>query len=81
MGFQPYAEYSASADAVYIYLSSGKSARTRHLDDLRMIDYDSLGSVIGVELLGVSAGIDLNGVPEGGTIERLLKELQLRSPT
>jgi uncharacterized protein YuzE len=80
MSFQPYAEYSASADAAYVYLSDAESARTQQLDDWRMVDYDAAGRVVGVEFLGVSAGIDLSDVPEHETVERLLKGLRLHSP-
>src|SRR5581483_4836211 len=76
MSFQPYATYRSGADAVYVYLSDAESDRTRQLDDWRMIDYDRSGQVVGVELLGVSAGVDLNDVPERETVERLLKGLQ-----
>jgi uncharacterized protein YuzE len=76
MNFEPYAVYRSGADAVYVYLSDAESARTRQLDSRRMIDYDSTGHAVGVELLGASTSVDLNGVPERETVERLLKGLQ-----
>ncbi len=76
MIFEPYAVYRSGADAVYVYLSDAESARTQQLDDRRMVNYGSTEHVVGVELLGVSASVDLDGVPERETVERLLKGLQ-----
>jgi uncharacterized protein YuzE len=56
--------YSEESDAVYIKLSNSEVARTEVIDDARFVDYDSQGQVVGVELLGASAGLDLRGLPE-----------------
>jgi uncharacterized protein YuzE len=76
--FKQYATFSERADAAYVYLRSGEVVRTRALDERRNVDLDSDNNVIGIEFLGVSAGVNLHGVPEPATIKRLLSEHGLR---
>ena len=45
--------YDPDADAMYIYLKEGKSFKTKEVDDNTILDYDSKGNVIGIELLFV----------------------------
>jgi uncharacterized protein YuzE len=61
------------ADAIYIKLSDNDVAYTKNLDDSRMIDYDSNGNPIGVELLCVSHGVITDDLPNSSEIERLLE--------
>lgn len=73
-------EHDPEADAVYIRLSSKNIARTRTVRRNRSdaaIDYASDGTVVGVELLGVSRGIDLHGLPEAEKVRALLDGLAL----
>lgn len=56
------AEYSARADALYVSVCDAEAARTRRLDDLRMVDYAADGGVVGIEFVGASAGVDLKGI-------------------
>ena len=83
MDFQPHATYDKEADAVYVYLTDADVARTRPVgnrrDDWRMVDYASDGTVVGVEFLGVSGGIDLAAVPERSQVEELVKALNLQT--
>jgi uncharacterized protein YuzE len=46
--------YDREADAMYIYLRKGKSAKTRKIDDFTLVDVDSEGNIVGFELLDVS---------------------------
>ena len=78
--FKQHATYSERADAAYLYLRRGKVARTRVLDETRNVDLDANGDVIGVEFLGVSGGLNFDGVPEAATVERLLHERSLPVP-
>ncbi len=78
MDFTPYVELDPTADAVYVWLSDAESARTRNLGDWRMVDYDAAGRVVGAEILGVSAGVNLSGVLESDTVSRLLEQHALR---
>jgi uncharacterized protein YuzE len=61
--------YSPESDAVYIQLSDRDVAHTRTIDDARIIDYDADWQVVGVELLGASAGLDLRDLPERDRLE------------
>jgi uncharacterized protein YuzE len=71
-------EYDPEADAVYIYLREGiPFAFTHNLDDARNIDYGPDNLPIGVELLGVSHGVDLTDLPEWADLARLLAEAHL----
>ncbi len=76
MSFTPYIKHDQTADAAYVYLSPvRKVAQTRCVDDYRMVDYGRDGRVLGVELLEVSDGVDLDGIPERETIRRLLQDI------
>jgi uncharacterized protein YuzE len=44
-------EYDTDADALYIRLSESKVARTREFDTLTMVDEDSDGGAIGIEVI------------------------------
>lgn len=65
-------KYDAQADAIYVELSSKPYAYGKDLDDQRRIDYSADGSPIGVELLCVTKGAIVNGLPYLEEIARLL---------
>lgn len=46
--------YDKEADAMYVYLSNAKSARTKVLSEHILIDFDSKDRLIGVEILDAS---------------------------
>lgn len=64
----PYVTHDEDADALYVCLTSAKVAETRKLGDLRLIDYSPDGSVVGVEFISVSSGVDLSDLPFAPTI-------------
>lgn len=66
-------EHDAKADAVYVYLRDGAYAYGENLDDERRIDYTASGTPIGVELLSVSHGVNIEGLPEEEKVARLLE--------
>lgn len=69
-------ESDPTADAVYIQLLDEPIGYTEELDDNRLIDYTlNPGKPVGVDLLAVSEGVKLNGLPEAETIEGILKSL------
>ena len=70
--------YSEESDAVYIQLSDEPIVHTRVIDDARIVDYDKDGQVVGVELLGASAGLDLRGLPEHDRLESEAKVLKFK---
>lgn len=64
------------ADAIYVSLrrrSDGDVARTEELGDDRQVDYNAEGDLLGVEFLGVSQGLNLEGVPHASEIEAGLR--------
>ena len=48
-------EYDAEADAAYIRFSETPRSRTEEESDVCMVDFDSTGNVVGIELLSVFA--------------------------
>lgn len=56
-------ELDQAADALYVVLSDAPYAYGRDLDDSRRIDYAEDGTVIGVEILFPSQGVNLQGLP------------------
>jgi uncharacterized protein YuzE len=69
-------EHDAEADAIYVTLSRQDVARTvevRPGDVNRMVDYAADDDVVGVELLSVSHGVDLTGVPQAAQIAAALR--------
>lgn len=72
-------KHDVEADAAYIYLSDEPYAYGRDLDDLRRIDYASYNTPIGVELLCVSKGVNLYGLPRKGEIAEILERNGIRA--
>lgn len=68
-------EFDPDADAMYIRLRNGRVISTRSLDDSRYVDLGANGQPIGVEVLGVSQGIDTTDLPEREAIEQALGKL------
>ena len=66
-------ERDAKADAAYIYFSSKPYAYGKDLDDQRRVDYAADSTPIGVELLLVSSGVNVHGLPHQDEIAELLK--------
>lgn len=67
--------FDAVTDVLYVSFATvepGGVKRSRQLDDVRLVDYDADGEVVGVEFLGASEGIDLEEVPRADEIRRLL---------
>ena len=67
-------KHDPTADAIYIYLSDEPYAYGRDLDNDRRVDYSSDGSPIGVELLRVSKGINVDDLPDQEKIAELLED-------
>ncbi len=71
-------EHDPDADAIYIQLIDAPVAYTRALDDDRIIDYAADHQPRGVELLGVSHGVNLDAVPARHAIDRLLQDHNIK---
>lgn len=77
----PYAEYLDDDDILYVRLSDAPIARTLNLGHWRNIDLHEHGRVVAAEFINVeTAGVDLDGVPERHTIERLIREAGMHLP-
>ncbi len=73
-------EYDTEADALYIRLSRAESlhgevTRTDELDDQRRMDIGEADEVLGVEILWVSRGFSLAGLPSQHEIGKALNSL------
>jgi uncharacterized protein YuzE len=66
--------HDADADAIYIVLRDVPYAFGQMLDLDRNIDFGADEQPIGIELLGVSHGVDVTGLPEADAVARLLTE-------
>ena len=64
-------------DVAYVEFSSADSARQIALDDATIIDYAADGSVVGVEFISPSRGVNLAGVPRAVDIEPEIRRLGL----
>lgn len=68
------------ADAIYIQFIDEPIGYTQALDDNRLIDYTlNPGKPVGVDLLAVSGGVKLNGLPEVEKVKEILKGLGIKS--
>jgi len=74
-------EYDAQADAVYLRLRDEPYSHGANLDDSRRIDYGADGDPIGIELLDVSLGVKIDGLPRGTQVKRLLIQHHIRIAT
>lgn len=71
--------YHSNAEAAYIHLREDvQVARTRNLDGARLIDYAEDGQPVGIELLDVGDGVNLDGLPRRDEIARLLAKYHIR---
>ena len=76
-------EYDAEADAAYIRFSETSSSRTEEKSDVCMVDFDTAGNLVAIEILSVFgfAGASLYALVRKGSLsrqdaERLLRELR-----
>ncbi len=67
--------YDPEADAIYVSLREPDGQlRSRNAGDWRrVVDYDEAGEPVGVELLAVSTGLDLDGLPEADAISAAIR--------
>jgi uncharacterized protein YuzE len=75
--------YDAEADAAYIRFSEMPSSRTEEESDVCIVDFDTAGNLVAIELLSVFgfAGASLYALVRKGLLsqqdaERLLRELR-----
>ena len=66
-------KHDTQADAIYVSLSNKPHSYGKDLDDERRIDYAADNTEIGVELLNVSKGVNLDGLPRKDEVAKLLE--------
>ncbi len=72
-------ESDPTADAVYIQLNDEPIGYTEELDDNRLIDCTmNPGKPVGIDLLAVSEGVKLEGLPEVETVKKILVGLGVK---
>ena len=67
-------EYDANADCAYILINKLPYAYSKEIDDTRFVDYAEDDTVIGIELLYVSGGVDICDLPYETEIGKLLEK-------
>jgi len=55
-------EYSKAADAIYVYFKEDYVASSKEIEDGVVIDFDSKGQLIGIEVLDVSQRFSLSDI-------------------
>ena len=69
--------YDRKHDVAYVEFSGADSARQVALDHTTVVDYAADCSVVGVEFISPSRGVNLAGVPRAAEIEREVRRLGL----
>ncbi len=72
MKLQLQIDVDPEADAAYVTIDDAAVTQTRELDRYRILDLDSAGRVVGIELLRVSSGVSLEGLPFAKELAPLL---------
>ena len=67
--------YDRRADAAYISFADEPSVRQEPLDDGRILDFAADGSLVGVEILSPSLGVDLSDVPRASEVADAIHQL------
>ena len=70
-------EYDEVASALYVYLEDKPYAYGTDLDHERRIDYAADGTPIGLELSCVRSGVNVDSLPSGPEIVKILRELDI----
>lgn len=63
-----------AGDILYVGFGDAAVASCRSFGDLRNVDYDGEGRIVGVELIGLPGGVSLRGLPEAARVRAALRE-------
>ena len=63
-----------AGDILYVGFGAAAVASCRSFGDLRNVDYDGEGRIVGVELIGLPGGVSLHGLPEAARVRAALRE-------
>ena len=66
-------QYSKEVDCAYIHISDLPYSFTKEIDLSRVVDYAKDSSAIGIELLWVSDGVNVSGLPYETEVRELLQ--------
>lgn len=72
--------YDKIADAVYMKVSQATVAETVKLDDTLLVDKDSNGNIVGLEILDASSQEDLIKNLEGNVLDGVPVDMVSRTP-
>ena len=72
-------KYDKLSDCAYILINELPHAYSKEIDDTRVVDYAKDGTIRGIELLYVSDGVDVSGLPFEAEIEKLLAKHHIRA--
>ena len=61
-----------AGDILYVGFGDAAVASCRAFGDLRNVDYDGEGRVVGVELIGLPGGVSLRGLPGAARVREAL---------
>ena len=67
-------ELDTDANAAYVRVSDQPVHDTRELDEQRILDYDAVGDLIGIEFLAIRQGVDLHDLPYHDELARFFDE-------
>lgn len=71
-------QYDKNADCAYILINELPYAYSKEIDETRFVDYAKDDTVIGIELLYVSGGVDICDLPYEAEIGKLLQKHDIR---
>ncbi len=74
-------EHDQEADALAIIVRPGEFSYTTELDDNRLLDYDSAGNLLEIEVLYPSLGVNLDGMPRAAEVAELLSRHGIKALT
>jgi uncharacterized protein YuzE len=66
------------ADAAYVHVLEQPVARSKGLDEQRILDFNESNDVVGIEGLSISLGVDLRDLPFREQLSKLLTEHNIR---
>jgi len=55
-------EYSKEADALYVYFKEAEVSKSKEVEEGVVVDFDSEGHVIGIEILDARARLGVEGL-------------------
>ena len=55
-------EYSKEADALYVYFKAAEVAKSKEVEEGVVVDFDSEGHVIGIEILDARVRLGVEGL-------------------